>query len=154
MDCIFCKIAKGEIGSVKIWEDDEFLAILDINPNTKGMTLVLPKKHFDSDAFLMPDKDYQELMLASKKVSNILRKGLGVNRVAMVAEGMGVNHVHIKLYPLYGVEKEFKEIWRPKGYPDKVFFDSYQGYISTQLGPQADLEELKKLAEKIKQKAN
>ena len=64
----------------------------------------------------------------------------------MVAEGMGVNHVHIKLYPLYGIEKEFKEIWAK----EKVFFENYQGYISTQLGPQANLEELKKIAEDIK----
>ena len=75
-----------------------------------------------------------------------MRKGLKVNRVAMVAEGMGVNHVHIKLYPLYGIEKEFKEIWAK----EKVFFENYQGYISTQLGPQANLEELKKIAEDIK----
>ena len=147
-DCIFCKIIKGEIPSVKIWEDKNFIAVLDINPNTKGMTLVMPKRHFDSDPFLMPDKDYQELMAASKKVSEILRKGLNVNRVAMVAEGMGVNHVHIKLYPLYGIEKEFKEIWAK----EKVFFENYQGYISTQLGPEANVEDLKKLAEEIKNK--
>ena len=109
------------------------------------MTLVMPKKHFDSDASLMPGKDYQELMLAAKKVSEILRKGLNVNRVAIVAEGMGVNHVHIKLYPLYGVDKEFQECWAK----DRVFFDEYQGYISTQLGPQMSMEDLKKLAEEI-----
>jgi diadenosine tetraphosphate (Ap4A) HIT family hydrolase len=84
-------------------------------------------------------------MLAAKKVSEILRKGLNVNRVAIVAEGMGVNHVHIKLYPLYGVDKEFQECWAK----DRVFFDEYQGYISTQLGPQMSMEDLKKLAEEI-----
>ena len=46
--CIFCKIAKGEIPSVKIWEDKKHIAILDINPNTEGMTLVIPKKHYES----------------------------------------------------------------------------------------------------------
>ncbi len=147
-NCIFCKIAKGEFDSAKVWEDENFIAVLDINPNTKGMTLVMPKNHFDSDAFLMPDKDYQNLMMAVKKVSGILRKGLNVNRVAMVAEGMGVNHVHIKLYPLYGIEKDFKEIWAK----EKLFFENYQGYISTQLGPQADIENLKKLAAEIKEK--
>ena len=148
-DCVFCKIVTWEIPSFKVYEDEKFLAILDINPNTKGMTLVLPKKHFDSDAFLMPENDYLELMSGAKKVSEILKNGLEVNRVEMVAEGMGVNHVHIKLYPLYGVDKEFKEIWAK----DKVLFDSYQGYISTQLGPQADFDYLKKLAEEIKKKA-
>jgi len=145
MDCIFCKIIKGEFDSAKVWEDEDSIAILDVNPNTKGMTLVLPKKHFDSDAFLMPDEDYKNLMIATKKVSDILKKGLDVNRVAMVMEGMGVNHVHIKLYPLYGVEKEFEEMWAK----DRVYFEKYQGYISTQLGPKADIEELKKIVEKI-----
>lgn len=148
-NCIFCKIANGEIDSARIWEDNSFIAILDVNPNTRGMTLVMPKKHFDSDVFSMPDKDYQELMLATKKVVKILEKGLGANRIAMVAEGMGVNHVHIKLYPLYGIEKEFKEIWAK----EIVFFKEYQGYISTQLGPKADMADLKKLAEEIKSKA-
>lgn len=57
-DCVFCKIVAGEIDSAKIWEDDEFLAILDIMPNTKGMTLVLTKKHYDSYAFDMPEDVY------------------------------------------------------------------------------------------------
>lgn len=147
-NCIFCKIVKGEIPSEKIWEDKDFLAILDVFPNTKGMTLVLPKKHFDSYAFDMGDKAYSELMLASKKVAKLLEGGLGVKRVAMVMEGMGVNHVHIKLYPLNGIEEKFKEMWAK----DKVFFDQYEGYISTQLGPQLSNEELKKVAEQIKKK--
>lgn len=146
MDCIFCKIIKGDIPSVKVWEDENFLAILDINPNTEGMTLVLAKKHFDSDAFLMPDKDFHEFLSASKKVAEMLKKGLSVSRVAMVMEGMGVNHAHIKLYPLHGIGDEFKEIWSK----DMVFFKEYPGYISTQLGPSASLEDLKKIAEKLK----
>lgn len=44
-DCIFCKIIKGEIPSYKVYEDEEFLGILDIFPNTKGMTLLIPKNH-------------------------------------------------------------------------------------------------------------
>lgn len=145
-NCIFCKIAKGKIDSVKIWEDDKHLAILDIFPNTKGMTLVLTKKHFDSDGFDMPEEDYKNLMLASKKVAKILEKALNVKRVAMVMEGMGVNHIHIKLYPLHGLDNKFKETW----HPEKKFFERYEGYVSTQLGPQVDLIELKKLASKIK----
>jgi len=146
-DCIFCKIAKGEIPSIKIWEDNNFLAILDVMPNTEGMTLVIPKKHFDSDAFEMPDEDYTKLMLASKKVAKILEKGLKVKRVAMVMEGLGVNHVHIKLYPLHGLEEKFKEMWAPK----KVYFDKYKGYLTTQTGPKKEIKELEKIAKKIKE---
>jgi len=145
-NCIFCKIAQGEIPAAKIWENEKFLAILDLNPNTRGMTVVLSKDHYDSYMFDMPDDVYAEFMLAAKKVAQMLEKGLGVKRVALVMEGMGINHAHLKLYPLYGVEKKFEEMWAK----DKVFFDKYAGYISTQLGPTADREELKKLAEEIK----
>ena len=131
-NCIFCKIVKGEIPSVKIWEDKRHLAILDINPNTKGVTLVMTKKHFDSDATDMPDKDYLELMMATKKVAKLLEKKLKVKRIAIVMEGLGINHVHIKLYPIHGLDEKFKEMWAK----DKVFFEKYEGYISTQLGPQ------------------
>lgn len=144
-NCLFCKIVSREIDSAKIWEDNEFLAILDLNPNTRGMALVITKNHFDSYAFSMPDDVYQKFMLACKKVAKILEKSLGAKRVAMVMEGMGINHAHVKLYPMYGLEKEFEEMWAK----EKVFFDNYPGYITTQLGPEADIKELKKLAEDI-----
>ena len=145
VDCIFCKIISGEFDSAKIWEDDNYLAILDIMPNTKGMTLVLPKKHFDSYAFDMNEKEYCGLMSAARTAAKILEKGLGVNRVALVMEGMGVNHAHIKLYPLHGVDEKFKETWAKQ----KVFFEKYEGYISTQTGEKVELGALKKLADSI-----
>ncbi len=144
-DCIFCKIVKGEIPSVKIWEDEEHLAILDVNPNSEGMTLLIPKKHFDSDATDMPEKEYVDLMVAAKKLAKILEKKLNVKRVAIVMEGLGINHVHIKLYPIYGLDEKFKETWAK----DRIFFEKYEGYISTQLGPQKSIEELKETAKKI-----
>jgi diadenosine tetraphosphate (Ap4A) HIT family hydrolase len=145
-DCIFCKIVKGEIDSAKVWEDENYLAILDINPNTKGVTLVLPKKHFDSDAFDMPENDYLQLLKVTKKVAQLLEKGLKVQRVAMVMEGLGINHTHIKLYPLHGLNKKFTEMWAK----DKIYFDKYEGYISTQLGPKVEMTDLKTLADEIK----
>jgi len=147
-DCIFCKIVNAEIPAAKIWEDKEHLAFLDINPNTKGMTLVIPKKHFDSYAIDMDDADYYKLMIAAKKVAKLLDKKLNIKRTAFVMEGLGVNHAHVKLYPIYGLGKKFKEIWAP----EKKFFEHYEGYISTQLGPKVDIDELNKLAEKIREK--
>ena len=130
-DCIFCKIMKGEIPSVKIWEDNNHLAILDINPNTEGMTLIITKKHYDSDYTEMPNKSYKDLMIASKKVAKILKKELKVNKVAIVIEGLGVNHMHVKLYPIYPSNES-------------------EGYITTKLGTKKSFEELKKVANKIK----
>ena len=145
-NCIFCKIVKGESASVKVWEDKKHIAILDTNPNSEGMTLVIPKKHFDSDATDMPKEEYIDLMVAAKILAKILEKKLNVKRVAIVMEGLGINHVHIKLYPIYGLDEKFKEIWAK----DRIFFEKYKGYISTQLGPQKSIEELKKIADKIK----
>jgi len=147
-DCIFCKIIKGDIPSAKVWEDKKHIAILDVFPNTKGMTLVMPKTHYESYACNMPNKSYSELMLASKKVAKLLDKKLKVGRTAIVMEGMGVNHVHIKLYPLHGVDAKFKEIWAK----DERFFDTYQGYLMTVLGPKADMTELNALAKQIRGK--
>ena len=145
-DCIFCKIVKGEIPCAKIWEDENFLAILDKFPNTEGMTLVVPKKHFDSYVFEMPESDYLKIMEAAKKVAKLLDKKLKVQRTALVMEGLGVNHAHIKLYPIHGLDKKFEEIWAK----EKIYFERYQGYISTQTGPEKSSEKLNEVARKIK----
>jgi|SRR3989339_631805 len=145
-DCIFCKIVEGKIPSVKIWEDENYLAILDVFPNTEGMTLVLPKKHFDSYVFEMPDKDYGDFFAAGKKVAKLLEKGLKVQRVALVMEGLGVNHAHLKLYPLHGLNEKFREIISK----EVVYYDKYLGFVATHMGPKRTAEELNKVAEKIK----
>jgi len=147
-NCLFCKIAAGKLPSVKIYEDEKHLVILDLNPNTEGVSLVITKEHFDSDATDMPDNDYSGLMLCAKKAAKILEKGLDVKRVAIVMEGLGVNHVHIKLYPVHGLNEKFTEMWAT----DKIFFEKYAGYISTQIGPEVSIEERQKVADKIKNK--
>jgi len=98
-NCIFCKIANGEIPCIKVWEDKNYLAFLDISPQVEGMTLIIPKKHFDSKIFEMPEKEYSSFTLAAKKVAEILKKSLKAERVLMVVEGLDVSHAHIKLYP-------------------------------------------------------
>ncbi len=142
---VFCKIVSGKADSAKIWEDKDYLAILDINPNTEGAALLLTKKHYKSYIFDMDDADYAKYMLAVKKVVKLLEKGLGVKRVAIVVEGLGIDHAHVKLYPLHGLKEQFQET-RSEGL---VYFKTYEGYISTQLGPRKEFLELKKLAGRI-----
>jgi len=145
-DCIFCKIANNEAPCFKIWENDEFLAFLDINPNVKWQTLVIPKEHYDSDLFQINDADfYKRLMSAAKDVVDMLKKSLKVQRVWMIMEGMGVNHLHLKLYPMYGLWEE----WAVNECPGHVFFDKYPWYLTTQMGDQADMEELWKIQVQI-----
>ena len=149
MECVFCKIVKGELPSAKIWEDTEHIAILDINPNTKGAALVLTKKHYDSYLLNMPEEAYGKLFRAARSAAKVLEKGLGVNKVAIVAEGTGINHAHIKLYPMHGLGEKFERIEAP----ERVFFDKFPGYITTKMGPQADFAELNRLADKIRARA-
>ncbi len=140
-DCIFCKIVAGEIPSYKIYEDENFLGILDLFPGMKGMTLLLTKEHYDSYIFEMPDNIYTDFVLTAKKLGQIIDKNLGVKRTAMVMEGMGVNHAHIKLYPLHGLDEEYEPIVADA----KKYSDKYEGYLSTLMGPKAGDEDLKEL---------
>jgi len=138
---------KGEIPCHKIYEDEDFIAILDIFPNTKGVTLVLTKKHYSSYVFDMPEEIYANLLTITKKVAKTLDKALNVKRTAMVMEGLGINHAHIKLYPLHGLKESFEEIWAP----EKIFFEKYRGFITTQQGSRVDDKELEQLAKKIRE---
>jgi len=144
-DCIFCKIISGDIPSVKIWEDDKHLAILDAFPNTKGTTLVITKEHIESYAIDMEDSRYAEFFLAGKKVAKLLEEGLGVKRVGIVMEGCGINHAHLKLYPMHGLTKKFGDTWRSQ--PE--FFETYPGYLVSKSGEQWDMGRLQEVANEI-----
>ena len=74
IDCVFCKIVAGDIPAVKIWENDYFIALFDVFPACRAQTLVLPKKHYDSDIFVMDSNIYTELLLATKEVATLLKK--------------------------------------------------------------------------------
>lgn len=144
-ECIFCKIVKGEIPSFKIFEDKDTLAFLDINPNTLGVTLVIPKMHTES-SIVTTDKDmYINTLNKAKEIATILANKLKVERVGLAIEGSGVNHLHIKLYPFHTDKNN--NIGEAE---TRVFNKTYPGYLTTQLGPQADFEELRKLSELIK----
>ena len=97
-DCIFCKIAKGEIPSAKIWEDEKHIAFLDVRPNCLGHTLIIPKKH-SRWLWDMADKDYIEFMLKTKIIVEKLRKYFNTDWVEEGLAGMEVEHTHIHLFP-------------------------------------------------------
>ena len=147
-NCLFCKIVRNELPRVILSEDEKHMAIMDLYPNTKGVTVVITKNHFDSDATDMPERDFSDLMLFVKKTAKILEKGLDVQRVSLVMEGLGINHVHVKLYPLHGLTEKFVQMW----HPDKIFFDKYEGYITTQIGPEVTMEERQKIVAEIRSK--
>lgn len=99
MASIFTKIIQGEIPSHKVAEDENFIAFLDVNPNTKGHTLCVPKKEVDK-IFDLEEERYAELMLFSRKVALALRKTVPCKRIGMAVVGLEVPHVHVHLIPL------------------------------------------------------
>jgi histidine triad (HIT) family protein len=98
MDCVFCKIAKGEISDYVFWEDDEFVAFLDINPYILGHVMVIPKEH-SRWVWDIKENKYIKYMLAVKKVAEILKKAFNTDCIQEVIAGMGVPHSHIHLLP-------------------------------------------------------
>ncbi len=100
---IFTKIINGEIPSYKIAENDHFFAFLDINPNAKGHTLVVPKKE-ENKLFDLSKEEYLSLMDFSYKVAKAIEKAIPCKRVGMSVIGLEVPHVHVHLIPLQGME--------------------------------------------------
>ncbi len=129
-NCVFCAIAEGEIPSFKVYEDDFVLAYLDINPFSKGHTLVIPKEH-SSGLIETSDETLAVLISRVKKVANHLKNvlpcdGFNILQNNGEAAGQTVMHIHFHIVPRYGKEE--------------ITFNSQKG----------DMEELKALADKIR----
>ena len=99
MSSIFTKIINGEIPCYKIAEDENNFAFLDINPNTQGHTLCVPKKEVDH-FFDLDEELYLSLLSFSKKVAAAIEKTVTCNRIGMTVVGLEVPHAHIHLIPL------------------------------------------------------
>lgn len=97
---IFTKIAKGEIPSYKVAENDEFYAFLDISPLAEGHTLVIPKNIEDDYIFNLPADVYEGLWAFARKVAVAIKAAIPCKRVGVAVLGMEVPHTHIHLVPL------------------------------------------------------
>ena len=103
MSSIFTKIINGELPSYKVAEDENFYAMLDINPNAKGHTLCIPKKEVDQ-IFDLDEATYLGLMKFSAKVADALKKTVDCKRIGMTVVGLEVPHVHVHLIPLNAIK--------------------------------------------------
>jgi histidine triad (HIT) family protein len=93
-DCLFCKIAKKEIPSLQIYEDDNFFAFLDIKPRNPGHTLIIPKKHY---RWVWDIKE--EYSRVTNKIANALKKAMNTELVISIVLGEEIEHAHIHLIP-------------------------------------------------------
>lgn len=104
-DCIFCKIANGEIPSKTLYEDEQFRVILDLGPATKGHALILPKEHA-ANLYELPDETAAAAIKLAKKMALLMKEKLccdGLNLVQNNGEAAGqtVSHFHLHLIPRY-----------------------------------------------------
>ena len=104
-NCIFCKIANGEIPSTTLYEDEDFRVIRDLGPATRGHALLLPKNHF-ANLFELDDETAQKAILVAKKMAGKMKAALGADGFNLVqnngeAAGQTVFHFHMHLIPRY-----------------------------------------------------
>lgn len=135
-DCIFCRIAKGEIPSKKVYEDADVFVILDINPANKGHLLVMPKKHVE-DIVAIDEKLFDKVANVTKKMAVLVKEKLrpdGINILQNNGKHAGqlVSHLHFHVIPRYPDDKIMIAFPRTQGDLDAVL---------RLLKPQAEEEE-------------
>ncbi len=108
-NCIFCKIIAGEIPSRTIYEDEDFKAILDVSPASKGHVIVLPKNHA-ANIFELSDEDASKILIVAKKVAEAQMKAFNCDGINILqnngeAAGQTVFHLHVHVIPRYEDDK-------------------------------------------------
>ena len=120
-NCIFCKIANGEIPSATLYEDEDFRVILDLGPASKGHSLILPKSHA-ANIYELPDETAAKAMVLAKKMATKLRDGLncdGFNIVQNNGEVAGQTVHHFHLIPRYEGD-QVGLTWKPGELTDEM----------------------------------
>ena len=108
MDCIFCKIIKGEIPSYKVYEDEKVLVFLDINPNSPGHTLIVPKEH-TTDLMSISSETLSYIMEKAKEIANLIVNRLDADGFTLLQNNgiaQDVKHFHLHIIPRYKKNKD------------------------------------------------
>lgn len=115
MECLFCKIINGEIPTLKLYEDELVMVIMDAYPNVDGHTLIIPKKHYDT--FMdIPDDLLCHINSISKKYTNHIMERLNCKELSVhvnYGNSQKIKHYHMHLLPNFGLraEKDIKEVY-------------------------------------------
>lgn len=132
---LFAKIIRGELEQWRVWESESHVAFLTPFGNCPGKTVLIPRKHVDSDILGTPIEDFTSLAGATWDVVTVLmRSRLEPDRVGLIFEGMEVDWAHAKLIPVCGDTGESTS--------EQPFVEKYTGAVSSQPGPAVAIEEL------------
>ncbi|OYT52936.1 MAG: HIT family protein [Candidatus Altiarchaeales archaeon ex4484_2] len=137
-DCIFCRIVKGELPARKVYEDEDVIGLLDIQPFSRGHVLVIPKKHvvwFHE----MSEELTGKVFKAANRISQKMKKAYDVEYIDLFARGMRIPHVHIFLIPTMKGEKNVFDM-----------FVNMFSYVQENLTNPFSDEEMDEIAEKLR----
>ena len=125
-NCIFCKIANGDIPSRTLYEDDDFRVIMDLAPATKGHSLILPKEHY-KNIYEIADGTAAKVLPLAKKMATLMTEKLGADGFNIVQNnneiaGQTVFHFHVHLIPRYNDDNQ-SLVWKPQEMTDAQLDD-------------------------------
>ena len=139
---LFAKIIRGELEQWRVWESDSHVAFLTPFGSAPGKTVLVPRKHVDSDILSTPIEDFESLAAATWDVVTVLmRSRLEPDRVGLIFEGMEIDWAHAKLIPVCGDVGESPS--------EQPFVEKYTGAVSSQPGPTVAREDLEEMREKF-----
>ena len=121
-NCIFCKIIAGEIPSSTVYEDEDFKAILDVNPASRGHVIILPKNHAPN-LFELPDEEASKVMIVAKKIAKAVKAAYNCDGVNILqnngeAAGQTVFHLHVHVIPRFTGDTDTITMgWKPMETP-------------------------------------
>lgn len=139
---LFAKILRGELEQWRVWESETHVAFLTPFANAPGKTVLIPRKHVDSDILSTPIEDFENLAGAIWGVVMVLmRSRLEPDRIGLIFEGMEIDWAHAKLIPICGDAGESPS--------EQAFVETYAGSVSSQPGPAVAPEELQGMREKF-----
>ena len=118
-DCKFCLIAQRKVQDYVIWEDEQFIAFLEIHPAKQGHCLLIPKKHVDY-FFELDEELYTKLFSIAKKLSEPMRKAMNAKRIGIAVVGFDIPHAHLHLVPLHGSNELFDSSKFYKAKPEEL----------------------------------
>src|SRR3989344_1352372 len=118
-NCKFCDIAQHKTEDWVIWENEKFMALLDVNPAKQGHCLLIPKEH-NEYLFSMNEKLYTEFLKTAKRLSEPLRKATNAKKIGLIVVGFDVPHTHIHLVPLHKSGELFDPKLFSKAKPEEL----------------------------------
>ena len=102
IDCLFCRLIRGDLPSYRVYEDDDFVVLLTIHPINPGHAMVVPRAHVDS-FYQLEDRLYVPMMLLVKRLARAIKVAFAPLQVVMETSGVGNRHVHVHVLPVYGL---------------------------------------------------